>query len=137
MTQQFNQKSIEDRFKNLEKRLIIIEGEVKKLLLLPEEDLPKRKDITLAELRRKSEIKNGQQSVALIIGYYEKVLKEEAIKPKDIESGWRDGKFSGKYNPNFLIRAIKEGLVRPQKEGVYDLSGTGEDFFDAQIKKTQ
>lgn len=92
------------------------------------------KQRTLPELVRGKKIKSGQQKVALIVGYYEKIIKKEPLKEIDIKKGWKDGKFDGKYNPNFLARAIKDGFVR-NIDGDLDLSQTGEEFYDDLLKQ--
>lgn len=87
------------------------------------------KGITLAELARRSDLENGQQRVAAIVGYFEKIQGKGEILIPDIQQGWKDGKFSGGYAGVFLHRALKEGLVRQKAKGAYDLTQTGEDFF--------
>jgi hypothetical protein len=87
------------------------------------------KGITLTELARRSDLENGQQRVAVIVGYFEKIQAQNEILTSDIQRGWKDGKFSGKYAGVFLHRALKEGLVREKSKGAYDLTQTGEDFF--------
>ena len=88
------------------------------------------KAITLPELARDKKILNGQKKIAVIVGYHEKIASLERIDVKNIKSGWKDGKFSGSYNSSLLQRAVKDGLVRDLKNGYFDLTQSGEDFFD-------
>jgi len=88
-----------------------------------------KKALTLPEIIKGKNFKSGQEKVAIIIGYYEKVSKVESIKESHVKKGWNIGKFNGKYNPNLLARAIKEGLAR-NINGNLDLSQTGEEFWD-------
>jgi hypothetical protein len=90
---------------------------------------PSGKGITLAELARRSSLENGQQRVAAIVGYFEKIQDKDEILIPDIQQGWKEGKFSGSYAGVYLHRALKEGLVRQKSKGAYDLTQTGEDFF--------
>lgn len=87
------------------------------------------KKITLPELARKASLSNGQQRIAAIVGYYEKVLGNEDVLVSDLQQGWKDGKFSGSYAAVYLHRALKEGLVRQKDKNIFDLTQTGEDFF--------
>src|SRR3989338_4065978 len=63
---------------------------------------------TIAELTRGKSI-NGQQKVAFIVGYYEKILGKPEITVGQIKEGWKEGKFVGHYVPELLLRAQKEG----------------------------
>ena len=87
------------------------------------------KGLTLPELARRANLGNGQQRVAAIVGYFEKLQGKDEVGVADLQQGWKDGKFPGSYAPVYLSRAIKEGLVRQKEKGSYDLSQTGEDFF--------
>lgn len=88
-----------------------------------------KKEITLPELVRNKKFKNGQQRVAVVVGYIEMVVGKKEIKLKDIKDGWMEGKLEGTFVDTLLRRAIKDGLVRHKKDGTYDLSQTGESFF--------
>lgn len=94
-----------------------------------EKTAAKKKEITLPELVRNKKFKNGQQRVAVIVGYCELVTGKQDISIKDIESGWMDGKLKGSFSDSFVRRAIKDGLIRNKKDGTYDLSQTGEAYF--------
>lgn len=121
--------STEDEIKEIKLRLTKIEN----TLFGDGNSVPKTsssKSLTLPELARAKKLENGQQKIAVIVGYHEKIAKTDAITVEIIKAGWKDGKFSGSYNSALLIRAIKDALVRDNKNGTYDLSQTGEDFFN-------
>lgn len=88
---------------------------------------------TLPEIIKGKDFKSGQEKVAVVVGYYEKMQKVQAIKEPSVKEGWKLGKFDGKYSPNLLARAIKDGLVR-NIDGNLDLSQTGEKFWDSFTK---
>lgn len=88
----------------------------------------------LPEIIKGQNFRSGQEKVAIIIGYYEKVLRQPAIKESTVKEGWRIGKFDGKYDHNFLVRAIKNGFVRAIDDNL-DLSQTGERFWDLFVKQ--
>lgn len=90
---------------------------------------PSNKGLTLPELARRAKLSNGQQRVAAIVGYFEKLKGKDEVTVTDLQQGWKDGKFPGSYAPVYLSRAIKDGLVRQKAKGSHDLSQTGEDFF--------
>ncbi len=92
-----------------------------------------QKEITLAEIIRGKNFKSGQEKVAVIIGYCEKMLKTESIKESNVKESWKIGKFDGKYSPSLLAQAIKDRLVR-NIDGNLDLSQTGEKFWDSFTK---
>ncbi|MEK7640914.1 MAG: hypothetical protein AAB389_02880 [Patescibacteria group bacterium] len=87
------------------------------------------KQISLPELARKNGLKNGQQKIAAIVGYYEKIVGTKPIDTKLIQEGWRNGRFVGSYQSVLLQRSIEDGLVRDLDGSQYDLSQTGEKFF--------
>jgi hypothetical protein len=93
------------------------------------------KQLTLPELARKKILKNGQQKIAIIVGYYEKIQGKKDIQRKDIIQGWKDGKFVGSYSDVLLDRAIVDGLIRDLKDGTYDMSQSGENLFSEFITK--
>ncbi|MCB2230672.1 hypothetical protein KQH82_08145 [bacterium] len=84
---------------------------------------------TIAEIAKGTELKNGQEKVALVVGYLEKVEGRSEIRQSDIKGAWIDGKLQGDYANVLLQRAVKDGLVRNRKNGIYDLSQSGETFF--------
>ena len=90
---------------------------------------PSNKRLTLPELARRAKLSNGQQRVAAVVGYFEKLQGKDEVTMADLQQGWKDGKFPGSYAPVYLSRAIKDGLVRQKAKGSYDLTQTGEDFF--------
>ena len=61
-------------------------------------------------------------------------LKKDKITEADIKEGWKDGKFIGTYANSLLQRAIKDVLIRDLKDGTYDLTQDGENFFETILK---
>ncbi|MEK7462011.1 MAG: hypothetical protein AAB618_00330 [Patescibacteria group bacterium] len=94
-----------------------------------------QKKITLPELARNNSLENGQERVAAIVGYNEKILIKTDVQVSDIQQGWKEGKFHGAYAPVYLSRAIKDGLVRQKGKNTYDLTQSGEDFFEVLLNK--
>ncbi len=92
------------------------------------------KQATLNEIIKGKNFKSGQQKTAVIVGYYEKILGQSPIKEEDIRSAWVKNKFDGKYRTNLLERAVDDGLVRDLENGSFDLSQTGEKFFENFLK---
>jgi len=94
-----------------------------------------QKQITITELIKGKEFKSGQEKITIIVGFCEKILKMQSIKESDIKTNWIKGKFDGKYRSNILGRASRDGLIRDLENGTYDLSQTGEKFFEEFIKR--
>ena len=92
------------------------------------------KQRTLPELIKGKAFKNGQQKVCVIVAYSEKYLGKSSVGKEDIVQGWRDGKFNGSYDKTLLERAVSDGLVRDLKDGTYDLSQSGEEFYEEFMK---
>lgn len=92
-----------------------------------------KKQLTLPEVVKGKDFKSGQEKIAVIVGYYEKTLGTTPVTATSVKEGWRLGKFDGKYNPNLLARAIKDGFVRNIDENL-DLTQTGEKFWEAFLK---
>jgi|SRR3989344_7967444 len=83
---------------------------------------------TLREIVKGKKFKNGQEQIAAIVGYHEKVLGQ--LIPKDkIKIEWTEAKLKGDFSPMYLSRA-KGTLVRILEDGTCDLTQTGEEFFD-------
>jgi hypothetical protein len=97
-----------------------------------------KKQITLSEIARKNAVKNanGQQKVAIIVGYFEIEKNDGVSKPDKIKKGWKIGKFPGKYHPSFLSRATGD-LLRNHEDGSYDLTQAGEDYFKGVTNATE
>lgn len=93
-----------------------------------------QKQLTLAEIILGKRFKSGQEKIAIVVGYYEKIFKKSSIKEAEIKAGWIRGKFNGKYRSNLLERAVGDGLVRDLEDKTFDLSQTGEKFFDNFLK---
>lgn len=92
----------------------------------------KGKQITLREVVKGRQFKNGQEQIAVIVGYREKELGTMIHKDK-IKSEWINAKMMSKYSPNFLNRA-KDDLIRVHSNGTCDLTQTGEEFFEKFLK---
>ncbi len=96
---------------------------------------PTSKLITLAELVRDKEFKNGQEKVAAIVGYYEIELGKTSITNSDVQQGWRQAKFNGNYAPELMKRAVKDGLVNDyDAKGNFVLTQSGEKFYNELTK---
>ncbi|KKU49519.1 MAG: hypothetical protein UX71_C0013G0013 [Parcubacteria group bacterium GW2011_GWA1_47_10] len=100
----------------------------------PSEVLKRGKQKTLPEITKGKKLKNGQQKVAIIVAYYEKFLSKPSVTTEEITQGWRDGKFDGSFARTLLDRAISDGLVRDLKDGTFDLSQSGEGFYEEYMK---
>lgn len=124
---QDNIQQIFDKLEDHEKRICTLEKDAPSKMR--QSLLDTKKIITLPELIRGKKLGSGQEKVAVIVGYCEKITQKQSINGVDVKSGWKEGKFDGKYDPNFLARAIKDGLVR-KIDGNLDLSQSGENFFD-------
>lgn len=116
-----------------EKRLAEIEKN-RSGLTHTQDSQPKTKQQTLPELVKGKTITSGQKKIAIIVGYYEKILGKSPINESEIKSGWRIGKLDGKYANTLLQRAEKDALIR-NFNGDIDLSQTGEQYFADFIKE--
>ena len=91
------------------------------------------KQMTLREVIVKGrKFKNGQERVAVIVGYHENILGT-LIKKDNIKSEWTNAKMTNKYSDEFIARA-KDVLIRVQPDGTCDLTQTGEEFFEKFLK---
>ena len=72
--------------------------------------------------------------MCVIVAYHEKHVGKTSITEGEITQGWRDGKFVGAYARTLLDRSIGDGLVRDLKDGTFDLSQSGEEFYDGFIE---
>lgn len=127
-----NLKQIMARLNDHEKRINKLEKN--KMGTYPKIPLGKQKQITLAEMIRGRNFNSGQEKITVIIGYYEKIIQKSPIKEAEIKTGWIKGKFDGKYRSILLERVVKDGLVRDLENKNFDLSQTGERFFDNFLK---
>lgn len=89
------------------------------------------KQKTLREIVRGKKFKSGQEQVAAIVGYYEKILGQRIEKNK-IKEEWANAKMNGTFVAMFLSRA-KDTLIRIYTDDTCDLTQTGEEFFDKLI----
>lgn len=129
-----NEGSLKQIFKKLEDhemRIRSLEGKKEEHIDNPPSS--STKEVTLAEVIRGKNLKSGQERVAVVVGYYEKITKKTEINTEDIKKGWVQGKLKGKFRTNLLDRAVSDGLVRDLENGKFDLSQTGEDFFEKLI----
>jgi hypothetical protein len=94
--------------------------------------LRSKKIPTLREIVRGKKFGNGQEKVAVIVGYHETIIGCP-VEKKKIEREWEDAKIVGKYRTTFLKRASNL-YIRVNKDNCCDLTQTGEDFFDNFIK---
>lgn len=120
-------KQLGDHEKRLEalERSSIVQREIKKTS-------GNAKQATLREIVKGKKFNNGQEQIAVVVGYHEKILG--ALINKDrIKIEWLNAKMTNKYNPNFLKR-VKDELIRVHPDGTCDLTQTGEEFFKNFLK---
>lgn len=127
-----NAKEILARLEDHERRINVLEGRNDDVGTSGKVVAPKQ--LTLNEIIKGKNFKSGQQKVTVIVGNYEKMLGQSPIKEEDIRSAWVKNKFDGKYRTNLLERAVDDGLVRDLENGSFDLSQTGEKFFENFLK---
>lgn len=87
-----------------------------------------RKQKTLREIIKGRKFKNGQQQIAVIVGYHENILGV-LIHTDNIKTEWNNAKITNKYNKTFIDRA-KDELIRVRSDGTCDLTQTGEELFE-------
>ncbi len=88
--------------------------------------------VVAREMIKGKKFNNGQEQVAVIVGYHEKLLGS-LIKRDSLKLEWDSAKITNKYNTEFINRA-KDSLIRINAEGRCDLTQSGEDFFDNFVK---
>jgi len=122
-------KTIEQRISELGSRVEALEAKIFST------DVPtvsaSNKEKTLREIVKGKRFKNGQEQIAAIVGYHEKVLGQ-LIQKDQIKDVWQDAKMNGAFAAIYLTRA-KDTLVRILSDGTCDLTQTGEEFFEALI----
>lgn len=80
---------------------------------------------------RKKKPENGQQKVAAIVGYYEKIKGVDSVSHADMRTGWKEGKFNGNFANILATRAEKDGLISSYgAKDSYVLTQTGEEFWE-------
>lgn len=90
-----------------------------------------KKQKSLPELIKAHPPQNGQQRVAAIVGYIEKIENRTDIKLADIKKGWAVGKFDGGFANVLVSRAVKDGLIADySKDGSYVLTQSGESYWE-------
>ena len=90
------------------------------------------KQKTLREIIKGKKLNNGQEKIAAIVGYAEKISGKLVTK-KEIGKIWVDTKFDGTYKTN-LVDDASGTYVRVHSNGECDLTQTGEDFFEKLLK---
>jgi hypothetical protein len=90
-----------------------------------------KKQKSLPELVKAHPPQNGQQRVAAIVGYLEKIEKKTDIKLSDVKKGWAVGKFDGRFANILMTRAVKDGLIADYAgSGSYVLTQSGETYWE-------
>jgi len=123
-------KKVIEKIEDYEKRIQELErlSSVNAIKISPKE----KKQITLREIVRGKKFKNGQEQIAVIVGYHEKILGV-LINEDGIKSEWINAKMINKYSANFIDRA-QDVLIRVHPNGTYDLTQSGEEFFENFLK---
>ncbi len=116
------------------KKLVARVEKLEKLIQTPTPARKHGKQRTLPELIKGKKFKNGQQKVCIIVAYCEKYGDKKSVLENEIAQGWRDGKFDGAYARTLLDRTIGDGLVRDLKDGTFDLSQSGDEFYEEFMK---
>ncbi|MES2202831.1 MAG: hypothetical protein V4474_00665 [Patescibacteria group bacterium] len=86
------------------------------------------KQKTLREIIKGKRFKNGQEQIAAIVGYHEKILGQQITKEK-IKEEWASSKMNGVFAAVFLSRA-KDTFIRIHADDLCDLTQSGEEFFE-------
>jgi len=120
-----------NQLKDHEKRLQIIERSLPSPQEITE-PVATSKQTTLREIVKGRKFKNGQEQIAIIVGYHERALHVLVEKNK-IPTEWFNAKMPNKYNPNYL-RRVKDDLIRINTDGRCDLTQSGEKFFENFLK---
>lgn len=111
-----------------EKRIKKLESATQVFSIEPFKDEQK----TLREFVKGKKFKNGQEQIAVIVGYYEKILKNLINKDK-IKEEWINAKITNKFSSEFISRA-KDVLIRVLPDERCDLTQSGEEFFESLLK---
>lgn len=123
-------KKVMEKIEDHEKRIQKLEkfSGVSAIKISPKE----KKQIILREIVRDKKFKNGQEQIAVIVGYHEKILGT-LINKDSIKSEWINAKITNKYSTHFIDRA-KDVLIRIHPNGNCDLTQSGENFFETFLK---
>jgi|GEM_PF-4291563 len=125
-----DKQNIEKTLANHEERIKALEQG--KISPAPQGISRSTKQQTLRELVKGKKFKNGQQQIAAIVGYNERILGVLIDKDK-IKAEWENAKITNQFSLKFIYRAKGE-LVRISGEGKCDLTQSGEEFFDSFLK---
>ena len=123
-------KKIVEQLANHEARINVLEG--LEVCSSVKTNSGSEKQKTLREIVKGRKFKNGQEQIAVIVGYHEKVLGT-LINKESIKLEWINAKMTRKYSAEFVARA-KDVFIRINSEEVCDLTQTGEEFFEKFIK---
>ncbi len=119
-------REISAKLANHEERIRVLEGSEN--TLAPDAGSKRGKQKTLREVVKGKKFNNGQEQVAVIVGYHEKILNKLIYKDT-MPTEWTNTKMTRKYRTTFLKRAEGE-LVRVHPDGTCDLTQSGEEFFE-------
>jgi hypothetical protein len=128
MNQDIN-KQILKKINEIEKRLEHLENAQVTSTTIKKNE---KKQKTLREVVKGKKFHNGPEKIAVIVGYYEKILGSLIHKSK-IKDEWINAKLDGTYKTNLLKDAEGE-YIRVLSSGECDLTQTGEEFFDKFLK---
>ncbi len=93
---------------------------------------PSDKQKTLREVVKGREFKNGQEQLAVIIGYHETILGKP-VKKSALKDEWFAAKMINKYDTKYYGRA-ENVFFRESTDDTCALTQGGEEFFDKFIK---
>ena len=113
-----------------EERIRVLEESASTQFTKPKSEREKR--ITLREFVKGKKFKNGQEQIAVIVGFHEKTMGL-LIDKGSIKKEWVNAKMMNKYNGAFINRATDE-FIRVHPDGKCDLTQTGEKFFEGFLK---
>ena len=121
----------EKELKKIIERLERLEHAIFDSEMKPMAQKPSSKGLSLPELIRNKSLENGQQKVAVLVGYMEKMENKTSIVMGDIKEAWRRAKFDKAFANILVTRAVKEGLISDYgNDGNYVLTQTGERFWE-------
>lgn len=113
-----------------EKRLARLEGSTTASTAVERPGGSKQR--TLREIVKGRKFKNGQEQLAVIVGYHEVILGNPTMKTV-LKDEWLAAKMLSKYDAKFLERA-KDVFFRIHSDNTCILTQTGEEFFDEFLK---
>lgn len=114
---------------NHEERIAHLEGSVVTPAIVAKSS---GKQKTLREIVKGRKFKNGQEQLAVIVGYHE-VNLQKPISKTVLKDEWLAAKMRNKFDGKFLERA-KDIYFRIHPDDTCVLTQTGEEFFDQFLK---